>query len=243
MRITKLFAVNQKPSTIYFKILIRLTPKKRIGNVICCALITVLLLGCSDSTKKFIGKHTINIPLLIKTYDFSKKIMVGGEQTNPEVHYIELYTSSVEFYRTDEGKLSGQFKYVRPENDKYKIYAHELTISEDNFELKNMRMVNDTLYFAIPVQNMFFDGWISNNDGQIAVGIPKKMFSFIHARHCTEDIMKESAEYFCFIADQPINKRAIYQCQVDSLKKFLDVNPKFIPKWEVDIDFLNNLAQ
>jgi len=213
-------------------------------NISLLSVLSLVLFisSCTDETKKFIGKHTINIPLLIRNYDFSKKVMVGGELTNPEVHYIELFTSNLEFYRTDDGKLSGQLKYIHPESDQYKIYAHEITLSEENFELKNMRVENDTLIFVVsagPMQSVLFDGWSCIQGDKTIIGLSKKLFPFLHSRHCTENIMREQGDYLYFIADQPADKKTLYQCQVDSLTKYLNVNPKFIPKWEADIEYLS----
>ncbi|MEO8761343.1 MAG: hypothetical protein ABI448_10655 [Bacteroidia bacterium] len=209
-------------------------------------LFSVLFNSCGDSSNKYIGKHTINIPLVIKNYDFTKKIVSFGLSSSPEVHYIDVFTSSIEFYKTDAGTLSGQFKYVRPEDDRSKIYAHPLSIGEDNFELKNMRSSNDTLFFVItsgPVQNMFFDGWITQTGTDYFIGLPKKLFSFVHSRHCTENLFFESRDFICFKADQDADRNTLFKCQVDSLQKLINVNPKFVPKWEGDIDFLNGLIK
>src|ERR1700749_4766951 len=89
-------------------------------------LLSLFVSSCTDGTKKYLGSHTINVPLYVKNYDFSKKTYLFGLQTSPEVHYLEIYTSKIEFYRTEDGKLSGKFTFTHPENDRSQIYAHKI---------------------------------------------------------------------------------------------------------------------
>ncbi len=198
--------------------------------------------GCSDGTKKYIGKHTINLPLYTVNYDTTISIREFGNIVHPEMHYYDLYTSTIDIYKVEGSKLTGQFKYVF--SDRGKLFSFKPIIKEQTFVLNNFHMVNDTLKFLMevnPTHGVVFEGCFYQGSSLI-VGLPKKLFTWIDKNHCTEGFFKENNDYLFFNADQSENKKELYRCQTDSLKNFIISNPGYIEKYKSTIDYLSNKA-
>lgn len=223
------------------------TKKRTLYKTVILQLIIagfiLFIIGCSEGKEKFIGKHTIGLPIYTTKYDTTINIREFGNIAHPEINYYDLYTSTIDIYKTDGNKLEGKLKYVYPDAGKW--YNEKSTIQEQTLELKSLHVENDTLLFLIEAGTMSpkFEGCSYMDGGSMVVGLPKKLFKWIHKEHCTETLYKESIEYLFFKAGQLIDKKKLYKCQADSLKNFIISNPKYINRYKPTIDYLNQMSK
>jgi hypothetical protein len=209
---------------------------------------SVLIIGiifttsCSDGTEKFIGKHSLNLPLYTTKYDTTVNIKEFGTVVHPEIHFYDLYSSTLDIYKTAEKKLEGKFRYVFP--DKGKWYAEKYSLQEQTLELTGLHIEKDTLLFLIEATplNPKYEGCAFMEGNNMVVGIPKKLFTWIFKSHCLENFIKEDSEFLFFVTDQIADKKTLYNCQMDSLKTFLISNPKYINKHKPTIEYLAKLT-
>lgn len=213
--------------------------KKKLITLFATGL---FIASCSDGTKKFTGKHTISLPLYTTKYDTTVNIREPGMTVHPKIHYYDLYTSTVDIYKTDDNKLEGKIKYVYPDAGNW--YSEKTAIKEQTMELQSLHMEKDTLLFLIAPGPMSpkFDGCAYMDGGNMVVGLPKKLFKWIIKNRCIEPFVKDSPEFLFFVTDQPADRKTLYKCQLDSLKQFVAANPKYIHKYELDIKYLSTLA-
>jgi len=212
--------------------------KKKLITLFATGL---FIASCSDGTQKFVGKHTLSLPLYTTKHDTSISIREFGNIVHPQIHYYDVYTSTIDIYKMGD-KLEGKLKYVYPDAGKW--YSPKSTVQEQAIELKSLHIENDTLLFLIEPGPMSpkFDGCAYMDGGNMVVGLPKKMFTWIIKNRCIEPFVKDSPEFLFFVTDQPADRKTLYKCQLDSLKQFVAANPKYIHKYELDIKYLSTLT-
>ena len=87
------------------------------------------------------------------------------------------------------------------------------------------------------------DGFAYMDGGNMLVGLPKKLFTWIKRRHCLEPYLKDNREYLIFVTDQKANKKEFYKCQEDSLRQYIAANPKYAKRYELDIKYLHKICK
>lgn len=232
MQNTTFMIVQTKKTTLFKSVILPL--------IIAGFILSVT--SCSDGSNKFIGKHTISIPLYTTKNDTSVDILEYGSIVHPKVNYYDLYTTKIDIYKTGDN-LEGKLNHVYPESGKW--FVTESKIKEQTLELKSLHIEKDTLMFLIDYGPMSpkFDGCAYIDDGNMVVGLPKKLFKWIEKNHCTETAFKDNQEFFFFVTDRQPDKKALYKCQADSLQEFIKANPKYNKRYELDINFLNKISK
>ncbi|MEO8760055.1 MAG: hypothetical protein ABI448_04140 [Bacteroidia bacterium] len=207
--------------------------------VVSMILIGMLLTSCGGGEKRFIGKHTINIPQLTFNFDSSKDIIQYGLIDHPEVKYYDIYKSSIEIYKEGEG-LAGQFKYVFPKNPT--MFSRTTSISEHNCLLKNIHLVGDTLFFlVIKDNNNSYDGNMYESNGKMIVGLPKNIYNVLPPALYTSKLFEEKDGILYFPVDEMVNKNSFYTLQVDSMERLSASNGKYKNMCTLNIDYLKKL--
>jgi hypothetical protein len=212
-----------------------------------CLFAGFILIGCSDNKKVFLGQHTFMVPLLTVDHDTTQTTYDFGMKLHPQVNYYDLYAANIEFYNTSD-QWDGQLKFKYPERPVL-FSSHKSEISEKILKLTNIHFAQDTLKFIIETNNFLqkvsMEGVAFELNGKIVVGLPKKLLNANKSK-CTKNIILDTPlDYALFATNRIIDKKAFYNCQIDSLKEYVSKHPDkaFINSEKLAIKFISKMAK
>jgi len=136
-------------------------------NFLITVISIFLITGCNEAEKNFVGKYeTVFVSHAYLGYS--------------DLKYYDVGKIKLEFFLDQAGTISGQGSMVV----KGKPIGNEALLAEQNhivdFDIKNIRMLNDTLVFQFDNQFLSltgrkFNGSLSKRDNGFIIGIDERM--------------------------------------------------------------------